>query len=317
MVQKQRTSSNYQGILWNQPYIYNGEVNYLLENQNKNSHFPNMVVQSTNNPDNNMWNHQPQMTQSNAFNVDNFTSYANLYSQQNNLNEFSRTTNNRYEASPGFYNPLYFNQSVLTPRTTSNYVNNQQLVRENNNYAVNQNLISFESDRISQGCYNHSSIHLNPITRPPNMYVQPVMTSNKSIVNQSFVPKIEFKSNIDVSTTVGPNQPVCKWMIGGTSSVNGEIELEQSHRCNRSFSTIGELIDHLDNDHIKEIHHRTCQWENCTDDKTHKFQNRRDLFRHLKTKAGLRFRCEYEECSGTTFTLKSSLQRHVKSKHRN
>ena len=146
---------------------------------------------------------------------------------------------------------------------------------------------------------------------------QPMMSSNMSAVNQNFVPQIEFSCNIDVTTTKDQNKPVCKWMIEKIRSLLDESELEQSHPCNRSFSTIGKLIDHLDYDHIKESHHRICKWENCTADKTHNFQYKGHLLRHLKTKASLRFRCEYEECRGITYNRKDNIENHIQQKHRN
>ena len=77
------------------------------------------------------------------------------------------------------------------------------------------------------------------------MYVQPVMSRNKSVVDQRLVQQEEISSsNIDNITTGGSNQPVCNWMVPRGMYLQN-IVLEP---CSEKFITIRELIDQLKSD---------------------------------------------------------------------
>ena len=60
------------------------------------------------------------------------------------------------------------------------------------------------SSRGPTACINNSTMLPQTVNINVNAQ-QPMMSSNTSAVNHNFVPQIEFSSNIDVTTTEGPN----------------------------------------------------------------------------------------------------------------
>ena len=148
---------------------------------------------------------------------------------------------------------------------------------------------------------------------PPSLFQTPLRNSPPSLVampapHQHIIEGRNFLELCSVASSHGH---------GSSEFVQSKLEQEEVHvcrwdECGQQFSSLSQLVSHLEHHHTLSLQHYTCHWSGCTRERK-PFDARYKLVTHLRCHTGERpYHCTYQSCT-RKFSRLENLKLHTRT----